>query len=102
MVYFDGVKWNSPGFFANADGLLDNRPAMLALGPGRLLIAQAMDHRLSPLPDGTLQIDGVNSDIYAFELPVARTPQAATLEHLGAAGSARPDPARRPRLLRSR
>src|SRR5207248_1811584 len=39
MVYFDGAQWNGPGVFANADGLSENRPALLALAPGRLLIA---------------------------------------------------------------
>ena len=92
MVYFDGVQWSSPGVFANADGLLDNRPALLALSPGRLLIAQAMDHRLSPLPGGTPQIDGVNSDIYALELPVARTAQPPILDYLPPVAPARPDP----------
>jgi hypothetical protein len=79
MVYFDGAKWNSPGIIAQSDGLLDNRPAMLAVSPGHLLIAQAMDHRLSPPNGSTLANDTVNSDIYAAELNIQRTQQAAQL-----------------------
>jgi hypothetical protein len=79
MVYFDGVNWNGPGIIANSDGLLDNRPVMVALDPGRLLFAQATDHRLSPPAGSTLQNDTVNSDIYAAELTVARKQQTAQL-----------------------
>jgi Periplasmic component of the Tol biopolymer transport system len=93
MVWFDGAKWQGPGYFARSDGLLDNRPALTALAPGQLLIAQAMDHRLSPPPGGTPQQDGVNSDIYALELPVARTQQAAQLQRIGAVTPDTPDPA---------
>ncbi len=89
MVWFDGAQWNGPGYFADSDGLGDNRPAITALGPGRLLIAQAMDHRLSPLPGGTPAMDGANSDIYALELSVTRTQKAPQLQRIGAVT---PDP----------
>ena len=79
MVYFDGARWAGPGVLASSDGLLDNRPAITMLSPGRLLMAQATDHRLSPPPKGTPQNDGVQSDVYALEFPVARTPQTAQL-----------------------
>jgi len=77
MVYFDGSEWHGPGVFADSDGLLDNNPAMLSPAAGRLLIAQPMDHRLSPLPGGTPAIDGVNSDIYALELQIPAGSAAA-------------------------
>jgi hypothetical protein len=79
MLYFDGVNWSAPGVIAQSDGLLDNRPAMVALDPGHVLIAQSMDHRLSPAPGSTLQNDTVNSDIYAAELTVERKQQAVQL-----------------------
>jgi hypothetical protein len=82
MVYFDGARWNGPGTFAASDGLLDNRPAITALAPGRLLIAQATDHRLSPALGGTAQSDRVHSDIDALEVPIARTVQPAQLRLL--------------------
>src|SRR5262249_51964701 len=49
VVYFDGAKWNGPGVLGFTDAVGDNRPAMIALDPGRLLIAHSSDHRLSPL-----------------------------------------------------
>ncbi len=93
MVYFDGAKWHGPGTLADSDGLGDNRPSILALGSGDLLIGQSMDHRLSPLPAGTPQADGVNSDIYALELPVTRTQTAPQLTKIGQVTPSAPDPA---------
>ncbi len=51
-----------------------------------------MDHRLSPLPNGTPQMDSVNSDIYALELPVARTQTAPQLTKIGQVTPSAPDP----------
>jgi hypothetical protein len=93
MVYFDGSQWHGPGVLADTDAVGDNRPSMLPLGPGRLLIGQAMDHRLSPLPNGTPQMDGANADIYALELPVSRTQQSAQLTKIGQVTPTAPDPA---------
>ncbi|HYW47381.1 MAG TPA: hypothetical protein VE959_31220 [Bryobacteraceae bacterium] len=93
MVYYDGAQWHGPGVLGNSDGLGDNRPAILPLGSGRLLIGQANDHRLSPLPNGTPQVDSANSDIYALELPVARQQQSPQLTKIGQVTPAAPDPA---------
>ncbi len=92
MVYFDGAKWHGPGALANSDAIADNRPQILPLGPGHLLIAQAMDHRLSPLPNGTPQVDGVNVDIYALDLSVTRTQQFPQLTRIGQVIPDAPDP----------
>ena len=93
LVYFDGSQWHGPGVLADSDAVGDNRPSILALGPGQLLIAQAMDHRLSPLPNGTPQVDGANSDIYSLELPVSRAQQSPQLQKVGPAMPAARDPA---------
>jgi len=90
MVYFDGSAWHGPGVLANTDAAGDNRPAMLPLGPGHLLIAHAMDHRLSPLPNGTPQADGVNMDLYALDLNVTRTQQSPQLTKIGQVTPATP------------
>ena len=92
MVYFDGAQWHGPGLLANTDAVGDNRPSILPLGPGHLLIAQSMDHRLSPLPNGTPQADGANADIYALELNIARTQQSAQLTATGQVTPATPSP----------
>jgi hypothetical protein len=93
VVYFDGAKWHGPGLLGDSDELGDNRPSILPLGPGDLLIGQAMDHRLSPLPGGTPQQDGVNADIYALEMTVNATPQTPQLTKIGQVTPSAPDPA---------
>jgi hypothetical protein len=92
IVYFDGSQWHGPGVLADSDAVGDSRPSLVPLGPGHLLIAQAMDHRLSPLPNGTPQVDGVNYDIYALDLPVARMQQSPQLQKIGQVTPDAPDP----------
>ncbi len=94
MVYFDGNQWHGPGVLANTDTLSDSRPAILPQGPGSLLIAHSMDHRLTPLPNGTPQVDSANMDIYALDLSVTRTQQTPQLQKLAPVTPATPDPAR--------
>ena len=93
MVYYDGAQWHGPGVLGNSDGLGDNRPAILPLGSGHLLIGQATDHRLSPLPNGTPAMDGANSDIFALDLQVARQQQSPQLQKIGQVTPVAPDPA---------
>jgi hypothetical protein len=93
MVYFDGNQWHGPGVLGYTDAVGDNRPAIVALGPGRLLIAHSSDHRLSPVvPNGTPQNDGVSSDIFQSELVVTRTQQSPALQKIGQVMPATPDP----------
>ena len=89
MVYFDGAQWHGPGVLAFTDAVSDNRPSILSLGPGRLLIAHSSDHRLSPLGGTTPANDGVSSDIFQSDLVVTRTQQAAQLQKIG---QVTPDP----------
>jgi hypothetical protein len=89
MVYFDGAQWHGPGVLGFTDGVSDNRPSIVALGSGRLLLAHSSDHRLSPLAPGSPQSDGVSSDIFQSELTVARTQQPAQLQRIG---TITPDP----------
>ena len=93
IVYFDGAQWHGPGVLGHSDAVADNRPSMVALGAGRLLVAQSTDHRLSPAPNGTPQVDGCNSDIFALELPVSRTQQSPQLQKIGPVTPDPPDPA---------
>jgi len=92
LVYFDGVQWHGPGLLANTDAVGDNRPVLLPQGPGHLMIASAMDHRLTPLANGTPQTDSANEDIYILDLPVARNQQAPQLTRLGPVTPATPPP----------
>ncbi|HYL75898.1 MAG TPA: hypothetical protein VEU96_16930 [Bryobacteraceae bacterium] len=93
MVYFDGSQWHGPGVLANSDAVGDERPSILPLEPGHLLIAHGTDHRLYPAPNGTPQNDGANADIYVLDLPVTRTQQAAQLTKIGPVVPSNPDPA---------
>jgi hypothetical protein len=69
VVYFDGHNWVGPVFLPRTDGLIDNRPALLALEPGHLLAVSAMDHRQSiGFALGALAADRVNSDLYSADL----------------------------------
>ena len=90
MVYFDGARWHGPGLLANTDAVSDNRPSILPLGAGHLLIASSMDHRLSPLPNGTPANDSANEDVYALELNVSRTQQTPLLTKIGQVTPATP------------
>jgi hypothetical protein len=92
MVYFDGSQWHGPAVLGDSDGVGDNRPSILPFGSGHLLIAQSMDHRLSPLPNGTPQMDGVNSDIFALDLAVNRAQQSPQLQKVGPVVPDPPDP----------
>jgi len=89
MVYFDGAQWHGPGVLGYTDAVGDNRPAVVALAPGRLLIAHSSDHRLSPIAAGSPQADGVSSDIFQSDLVISRTQQSPQLQKIG---QVTPDP----------
>jgi hypothetical protein len=92
MVYFDGAQWHGPGVLGYTDAVGDNRPAIVALGPGHLLIAHSSDHRLSPIGAGTPQADSVSSDIFQSDLVVVRTQQSPQLQKIGQVIPDSPDP----------
>ena len=93
LVYFDGSQWHGPGVLGFTDAVSDNRPSMLALAPGRLLIAHSSDHRLSPGAGTTPAADGVSSDIFQSELVVARTQHSPALQRIGQVTPDAPDSA---------
>lgn len=47
VARFDGRAWVGPTYLGRSDGLLDQRPALAAIGPGKLLIVGTSDHRFS-------------------------------------------------------
>lgn len=91
MVYFDGAKWQGPGVLAFTDAVADNRPAILATAPGRLLLLHSTDHRISPSFVGTPQNDPVNSDVFQSEVSINRTQQPPQLQRIGQVIPAAPD-----------
>jgi len=99
VAYFDGEKWNGPIDVPHADGLLDNRPALAALGPGHLLMVGASDHRQSLVPGGGRRGDeSVNADLYAAEFRLDSKAVAAKLKGVGAEKAAPPNPEVKPEL----
>ncbi|HEV2199575.1 MAG TPA: hypothetical protein VGR73_07130 [Bryobacteraceae bacterium] len=92
MVWFDGAQWHGPGVLGFTDAVGDNRPSILALGPGHLLLAHSSDHRLSPIVAGSPARDGVNSDIFESELQIARAQVSPQLTPVGPAIPAPLDP----------
>jgi len=96
MTYYDGAKWHAPGVLAYTDAVSDNRPSILALGPGRLLIAHSSDHRLSPTGAGSPQSDAVSSDVFQSDLAITRTQQSPQLQKIGTVIPDNPDAAAAP------
>jgi hypothetical protein len=91
VVYFDGHSWVGPVFLPRTDGLLDNRPALLGVEPGRLLAVSAMDHRQSiPQGLGPTLAERVNSDLYSADLRLDGLPPASPKPELMTLRSERP------------
>jgi hypothetical protein len=91
VVYFDGARWNGPLFVPRTDGLLDVRPALATLNPGRLFILSSMDHRQSEVIGGGRRgTAGINSDIYVADLRLNVAPGTSATPAL------RPLPPERP------
>jgi hypothetical protein len=62
IVYFDGAKWSQPAIIPNSDSWLDVRAAMVAAGPGDLMVVTTGDHRQSSQRPGP-----INADLFAAE-----------------------------------
>ncbi|MDX1980449.1 MAG: hypothetical protein SFV51_09280, partial [Bryobacteraceae bacterium] len=45
VASFDGKSWTGPVFLTHSDNLLDNRPALVSLKPGQLMVIGSSDHR---------------------------------------------------------
>jgi len=85
VAYFDGAEWKGPVFVPDSDNLLDNRPALVATGPGDLLVVGSTDHRLAvpPAPGGTGRLpDRFNNDLVVAELNTGARAQKPELTAL--------------------
>ena len=92
MVYFDGTQWHGPGVLEYSDAVADNRPGIIATGPGKLLMLHSTDHRMSPASATTPGADPVNYDIFQSDLTIARTQKPPQLVKIGQITPADPDP----------
>jgi hypothetical protein len=74
VVSFDGKQWSKPIYLDHSDNLLDNRPAVLSTGPGKLLIVNSSDGRRKYVPAASLMgersgtKDPYNNDLWSHEL----------------------------------
>jgi hypothetical protein len=90
LVSFDGKEWTGPIFLNHTDNLLDNRPALVPAGSGRLLMVNSSDGRRNlavaegiTVPNGLKEnapTDPYNNDLWSqqIELGPASRPIAAT------------------------
>src|SRR5260221_12754490 len=79
VTYFNGKGWSGPLFVPHSDGLLDVRPAVAALSPGRLLLVTTTDHRQDAGGGRRAGHDAVNADLYAADLRIDSQPMEAKL-----------------------
>jgi hypothetical protein len=99
MVYFDGAAWKGPMEVPNADGWIDNRPALAPLAPGDLMMILASDHRQAEMlrnrrpkqQNANFVPDSVNEDIYAAELLVKPAAGEMQLKPVAAEQVSAPD-----------
>jgi hypothetical protein len=92
VIYYDGQTWHGPVTLAATDGLLTNRPALVPLAGGDLMIVSGMDHRQSPLlvSSSRTNVASINYDLYAAELQVPRA-QSVNLTPIPAETVAAPE-----------
>lgn len=104
MVYFDGATWKGPVFMPHTDQWIENRPAMVAIAPGDLMMALAADNRYAEMlrdkrpggKDKNAVPDSINGDIYAAEMVVKDSPQPAQLKAVAMETVSAPDPEAHP------
>ena len=74
VISFDGKQWSKPIFLNHSDNLLDNRPAVLAAAPGKLLLVNSSDGRRKFVAANSLMgeregpKDPYNNDLWSQEL----------------------------------
>lgn len=92
IVYFDGARWNSSLVVPHTDNWLDNRPALLPMAAGHMLMISSSDHRQSVITGGGRRgASGINTDVYAAELKLDVKPQPAQLKPLPPETAAPPE-----------
>jgi hypothetical protein len=74
FISFDGKDWSKPIYLDHSDNLLDNRPAVLSTGAGKLLIVNSSDGRRTFVPaasamgERTGNKDPYNNDLWSHEV----------------------------------
>ena len=66
LASFDGKEWTRPIFLNHSDNILDNRPALLAVANGKLLVVNSSDGRRNlKLTEGNSNQYGMTGSPYA-------------------------------------
>jgi hypothetical protein len=82
LLSFDGKSWTEPIFLDHTDNILDNRPALTAMGNGKLLIVNSADGRRDSSPAKTAAsaanppADPYNNDLWSREVDLGPAVQA--------------------------
>jgi hypothetical protein len=94
LAYFDGRDWTGPIFLPDSDNVLDNRPAILSVGPGQVVVVGSSDGRHSsvqrPLPTRRAAQERFHNDLFLSELDTGARWRRA--EHVAVAPDGPDDP----------
>ncbi len=100
LVSFDGKEWTRPIFLNHSDNLLDNRPALVAIANGKLLMVNSSDGRRNlkrtegnPNPSGYEQNpspDPYENDLWCDEIDLG--PAAKAMAAVPADFGSKPEP----------
>jgi hypothetical protein len=101
LVSFDGKDWSKPIFLNHSDNLLDNRPALVSIANGKLLIVNSSDGRrdfkasqLASTPLGMnpdVPFDPYNNDLWSHEVDLGPANQVIPVAALNGVET-KPDP----------
>jgi hypothetical protein len=99
LVSFDGKAWSRPVFLLHTDNLLDNRPALVPVTSGTLLVVNSADGRgtshgtqgaASPgNPDPNSTMDPFNNDLWSHQINLG--PATPILPVVALGREAKPD-----------
>ncbi len=93
ITYYDGANWSRPAAIPHSDGLLDLRPAMVAIGPSELMLVGVTDHRIGSVGMNRRNAgpEAVNCDLYAASLAMDAPVPAIKVNPIAAEAPAPPD-----------
>jgi hypothetical protein len=100
LVSFDGKGWTKPIFLNHTDNLLDNRPALVTVANGKLLIVNSSDGRRDLKPSETSLdqyglalnplVDPYENDLWMHEIDLG--PASGAIPVVSAGSDAKPEP----------
>jgi hypothetical protein len=101
VASYDGSKWTGPMFLAHSDNILDNRPALVSVRAGELVVINSSDGRREfPVASRhavapsilNLDKDPFNNDLYSDVIKLAPASGPVAVSAAAAPATAAPDP----------